>query len=119
MPIQVACKCGKQFQTRDENAGRRARCPECGNDLIVPTPGGGGDTIENPYLAPVTSPGPLPGQGTSTSGKAIASLVLGICSLMCNVVTGIPAVIFGCLSLSDVGRSHGASGARGWQSPGS
>ena len=34
--IIVRCECGKEFQTRDENAGRRARCPACQRDLIVP-----------------------------------------------------------------------------------
>jgi prepilin-type processing-associated H-X9-DG protein len=37
-----------------------------------------------------------------TSGKAIASLVLGFCSLLCSVFTGIPAIIFGILGLNDI-----------------
>src|SRR5262249_9621323 len=50
--ILVTCKCGKQFQTKVENAGRRARCPDCGNELIIPSPGGVGDIDDGPYLAP-------------------------------------------------------------------
>lgn len=38
----------------------------------------------------------------STSGKAIASLVLGLSSVMCMFVTGLVAIILGVISLSDV-----------------
>jgi prepilin-type processing-associated H-X9-DG protein len=41
------------------------------------------------------------------SGKAIASLVLGLCSFLCMVLAGIPAIILGCLGLNDMGRSKG------------
>ncbi len=112
VPITVTCKCGKQFQTKDENAGRRARCPECGNELIIPESEGVDDFLDNPYLAPSKGSGSasLPPR---TSGKAIASLVLGICSFMCNVFTGIPAVILGCLGLMDIERSRGAITGKG------
>ncbi len=101
MAILVSCKCGQQFETKDENAGRRARCPSCGSDLIIPQPGG-----FNPYDAPVGLD-PTSGGPTGTSGKAIASFVLGLCSIVCNIFTGIPAVILGCLGLSDINRSRG------------
>ncbi|MCA9239101.1 MAG: DUF1559 domain-containing protein, partial [Planctomycetales bacterium] len=39
-----------------------------------------------------------------TSGKAVASLVLGICSFFFSVLTGIPAIILGLLSLRDIDR---------------
>ena len=39
MAILVVCECGQQFQTLDENAGRKARCPDCGRVLLVPKPG--------------------------------------------------------------------------------
>jgi prepilin-type processing-associated H-X9-DG protein len=41
------------------------------------------------------------------SGKAIASVILGLCSFICMVFTGIPAIILGCLSLNDVSRYKG------------
>src|SRR5262249_3000835 len=46
---------------------------------------------------------------TTTSGKAIASLVLGILSLVCclNFLTGIPAGILGLLAMRDIGQSGG------------
>jgi prepilin-type processing-associated H-X9-DG protein len=36
--IPVGCECGQEFETSDENAGRLARCPVCGRELIVPKP---------------------------------------------------------------------------------
>jgi len=36
MSILVHCECGRQFKTRDEHAGRRAKCPNCGQLLTVP-----------------------------------------------------------------------------------
>ena len=115
MPIQVTCKCGKQFETKDENAGRRARCPECGADLIIPSPDGGGvaDVADNPYLAPATAPYGTHSVAPRTSGKAIASLVLGICSFLCLIFTGIPAIILGALGLGDIKQSRGAIGGKG------
>jgi len=115
VPIQVTCKCGKQFQTKDENAGRRARCPECGADLIIPNLGNGGvaDVTDNPYMAPAAGPGAASMVAPRTSGKAIASLVLGICSFLCNIFTGIPAIVLGALGLGDIKRSGGAIQGKG------
>ncbi len=120
MPILVNCKCGKQFQTKDENAGRRARCPECGTGLIIPNPGGGGvaDVIENPYLAPPTPQDAAPFVEPRTSGKAIASLVLGISSLLCLIVTGLPAIILGAMGLSDISGSRGSITGKGMATTG-
>lgn len=42
-----------------------------------------------------------------TSGKAIASLVLGICVFILGFLTGIPAIIFGHLAKSDIKKSGG------------
>jgi prepilin-type processing-associated H-X9-DG protein len=108
VPILVTCECGKQFQTRDENVGRRAQCPECGRELIIPK----GDV--NPFDAPTL----LEGVEARTSGKAIASLVLGLLSLVCTLFTGIPAIILGALGLSDIGRSGGRIGGKGMATAG-
>jgi len=60
--ILVACECGQQFQTQDENAGRRARCPDCGRTLLVPKPGSFPDE-EFAHLQPVPKAGKGPGVG--------------------------------------------------------
>ncbi len=101
MAILVTCKCGQQFETKDENAGRRARCPNCGGDLVIPQSSG-----VNPYDAPVKFD-PVEYGPPRTSGKAIAAFVLGLCSFVCNIFTGVPAIILGCLGLSDINRSRG------------
>jgi hypothetical protein len=45
---------------------------------------------------------------TGSSGKATASLILGIFSLCgCACLTGLPAILFGILSLRDIGRAAG------------
>ena len=46
MAINIKCKCGKMFKAKDEHAGKRFPCPQCGTTLQVPrpapgTPGGG------------------------------------------------------------------------------
>jgi RsiW-degrading membrane proteinase PrsW (M82 family) len=38
MPIKLQCDCGKWLRMPDEAAGRRARCPACGNTFVVPQP---------------------------------------------------------------------------------
>ncbi len=36
--IEVECECGRVVKTKDENAGKKARCPECGDVIEIPTP---------------------------------------------------------------------------------
>lgn len=40
MPISFQCNCGRTFRTADENAGRNAKCPSCGVQLLVPAADG-------------------------------------------------------------------------------
>src|SRR5262245_59066222 len=93
MTIVIRCECGKEFETGDENAGRRGKCPACQRPLIVPQrkPLADGD------FAPLHEFGP-----TQTSGKAIASFILGLCSFVLCLITGIPAIILGILGLGDI-----------------
>ncbi len=39
MPIAVTCSCGKKFAAKDALAGKRVKCPECGEPLEIPRPG--------------------------------------------------------------------------------
>ena len=114
MPIQVTCKCGKQFQTKDENAGRRAALPRVRHRSDHPWPGRWGRG--RPWITrtwPRRGSGRGLGVAPRTSGKAIASLVLGICSFLCTIFTGIPAIILGTLGLGDIKQSRGAVGGKG------
>lgn len=38
MPITFACQCGKSMTVGDEHGGKKVRCPECKNILVVPVP---------------------------------------------------------------------------------
>jgi prepilin-type processing-associated H-X9-DG protein len=105
MPINVTCECGKTLQAKDEFAGRRTSCPNCGRELIIPAA-----AASDPYLGgPTFEPGPAKVAVVSeprTSGKAIASLVLGIFSFFC-CLTNIPGVILGVMGLNEANRSDG------------
>jgi hypothetical protein len=38
MPISFTCVCGRALRVKDDMAGRKARCPVCGQVLTVPVP---------------------------------------------------------------------------------
>ncbi len=38
MPIKVVCQCGQQFAAKDEMAGKRVKCPKCGQPLTIGAP---------------------------------------------------------------------------------
>jgi hypothetical protein len=126
--IRFTCACGKQLQAREENAGRSVACPSCGRQLTVPDASEDairtGDSARPPEVgAERIQPGRskraeedddrerLP--ATGTSGKAIVSLVLGLLTLLCNLLAAIPAVILGILALRDIERSRGRLSGRG------
>ncbi|MCA9239100.1 MAG: DUF1559 domain-containing protein [Planctomycetales bacterium] len=61
---------------------------------------------ENPFEDPQQPPAGPP----RTSGKAVASLVLGICSFFFSILTGLPAIILGALALGDIKRNPQVEG---------
>ncbi len=93
MAIVVRCECGSEFQTTDANAGRRARCPDCQRPLIVPA----STYFPDVELIELHDDRPL-----RTSGKAIASLILGLCSPFACILTGLPAIILGMMGLNEI-----------------
>lgn len=116
MAIAFSCECGKQLQAADEHAGQRTRCPGCGRELTIPNPR---QAVQPTASAPPPSSRPAPAsrfepepdhpRPQGTSGKAVASLILGIASLgLCLwLPAAIPAFIFGILGLRDISRSRG------------
>jgi hypothetical protein len=54
--------------------------------------------------------GPPVGAGQSTNGKAIASLILGICSIVlsCGLFTGIPAIILARSAKREIAAGNGS-----------
>src|SRR5947208_16208843 len=116
--IHFVCRCGRQLQAKEEYAGRRTRCPECGREQIIPDLSAAVEPADSPITA-LTPTAPSAADWTpspevaeaeaayrgppprTTSGKAIASLILGIGSLLCTLFTGIPAIILGVVGLTD------------------
>ena len=54
-----------------------------------------------------------PGSSQSTSGLAIASLILGLASFICTIFTGLIAIILGVIALSKISNSNGRFGGGG------
>ena len=82
-------------------------CPKCGfgmDDTSRFCSACGADTAT---AAPSVLPPPPPLVNAPTSGKALASMILGICSFFFSVLTGIPAVILGHLAHAEIRRSAG------------
>jgi len=63
-----------------------------------------------PPAGPPPYGGPPVGSGQSTNGKAIASLILGICSIVlsCGLFTGIPAIILGRMAKREIRDGNGS-----------
>lgn len=38
MSITAQCECGKTFKVKDEHAGKKGKCPDCGSIVLIPFP---------------------------------------------------------------------------------
>jgi prepilin-type processing-associated H-X9-DG protein len=94
--LSVTCECGRRFEIPEASAGGRARCPVCGRELTAPKP----ETPWDPEFVPWAS------KPSATSGRAIASLVLGALFFFA-CLSGVPAIILGRQALSEIDRSAG------------
>lgn len=120
--IRFPCACGRQLQARDDDVGRKAKCPQCARIMVVPA---ADDTPQPQKTAPDgrfraaadeddhDERPPRQETVATTSGKAIAALVLGIVSLCLPLVPAIPAILLGALALRDINRRRGEVGGRG------
>lgn len=99
-------KCGASMPDQS------AVCPQCGAAVAnAPQPASsspGSPPPVSPYgNVPPAQPG-YPGQPQQTDGKATTSMILGILSITClGVLAGIPAVILGHISKSNINKSMG------------
>jgi hypothetical protein len=82
-------------------------CPQCGNSCPD-----GSKFCLHCGAALTQASGVPPVQPPPTSGKAIASLVLGIAGMLCGV-TAIPGLILGGLALKDIRTSRGRLSGKG------
>ncbi|MBX3422261.1 MAG: hypothetical protein KF752_11965 [Pirellulaceae bacterium] len=80
MPIITPCTgCGAQLTVADEHAGKRARCPSCGNVYTVPSSGSGSEApASTPELAatptaqsPATTESPIVSASDSQTAQPI------------------------------------------------
>ncbi len=62
--ITFECSCGREFKAREEYAGKRAKCPDCGSIVAIPQPPPPafdedlGDDLPYDLADPVEPPGP-------------------------------------------------------------
>ncbi len=109
----LTCPCGQRIEASDLDVGRIVHCPGCGQRLAV-------------TLSPATNPGPPPKRRSpppdpladerrldpaldgppERSGKAMASLFLGLFSFGCSFFTALPAIGLGLWALSDIAASR-------------
>jgi prepilin-type processing-associated H-X9-DG protein len=109
--IEFTCPCGQPLRADDADAGRAVRCPVCGAAPTVPartavTPDGPASGAWD-RADRADEPADVVRLPPRASGKAIAALVLGATSLLCNAFTALPALLFGALAWRDIGRSKG------------
>src|SRR4051812_28009580 len=100
--LRVTCPCGKSSKTEDGNAGRRAKCPNCGNTIVFPAlpvavdkPFDAGDGLHYEVHHPVpAAPTPLgPSVSFVTNTVQVAPKARGV-----NIF-GVGSFIFGILGL--------------------
>jgi hypothetical protein len=110
--ISFECpKCTGHLVVDEEAAGRKVKCPDCGEPLVIPekqsVPVPPPTTISdrskatNPLYAPPLVP--------KTSDASVWSIVLGILSfLFCCFLLGLPAIICGHIARKRIAKSNGA-----------
>jgi prepilin-type processing-associated H-X9-DG protein len=127
--IRFVCECGRQLQAREDDVGKKAKCPSCDAVMNVPREGGPrrerrrrrDDLDDRPsrrdddYDDYDDDRGPdrVGGAAGKTSGQATASMVLGLISLCLPVLPALPGLILGILALRNSAGSRGRLGGRG------
>src|SRR5207245_2847332 len=120
--IQFHCDCGRLLQAKEEYVGRRSKCPDCGLEQLVPAVGEAVDSSSSlpdkrsgrQWQEDETAVGAAAGAPSiRTSGKAVASLILGIASLVLVILAGIPAIILGIMGLREVSQGRGRVRGKG------
>src|SRR5262245_48648354 len=66
--IRVSCDCGQTLQVRDDLAGKRAKCPKCGNICTVPGP------EDQPAPSRATPPVPPPVKKGPKANKSVSGI---------------------------------------------
>jgi hypothetical protein len=56
----ISCSCGKQLSINESLAGKKVKCPGCGNIFVAPAPSGSQQASPPPPPPPATRPSPPP-----------------------------------------------------------
>jgi hypothetical protein len=97
----LCCGCGADVPEGS------ASCANCGSPVLASA------SAPPPRVTPPQGALPPPAQ-LPTEGKATASLVLGVLSLLClSILGGVPAVILGHVAQSNIRKSAGQLGGQG------
>ena len=75
MPLSVTCSCGKRFRVRDELAGKKVKCPECGESISVPR--GADDEEELAGLLPPSRKSPRKSKPSKKPSSAMKAILIG------------------------------------------
>ncbi len=51
MPIPVSCQCGQAFARKDDLAGKKVKCPKCGQPIQIPGPDSSGSASASGLLS--------------------------------------------------------------------
>jgi uncharacterized membrane protein YjgN (DUF898 family) len=98
MTIEVQCECGKLLRAKDEHAGRKVKCPECGGPIVIPQPSGQVATSPAKRSKRAASGGsigtPCSFKFTGTGGELFSELIVGY--LLTVVTLGIYLPSFLC-----------------------
>jgi hypothetical protein len=60
MPIAFSCSCGRKINAKDEHAGKKAKCPACGQVVTVPSPAKASASAGAAAARPKAAPKPAP-----------------------------------------------------------
>jgi len=118
MAIELPCSgCGQTLRVRDEDAGRQARCPQCGAVTSVPLGGPSYSANADPNdipLAPGEPPNPYasppmfhgevmaPRSSYTAPHRGTTILILGILSVTCCLICGPFAWIMGSQDMKSI-----------------
>ena len=72
MPIPVQCQnCGKSMKVKDDMAGKRGKCPQCGSVIEVPMAGPPPQAAPQ-QMPPQAAPPQMPPQGGAVGTPVVA-----------------------------------------------
>lgn len=141
--LRFVCPCGRQLQAREEDVGKKARCPSCGEVMTIPAEADEPAPKRGPPRLPDTVQEDRPRKSASrrdrddeddyddydderprrkrrrssyeqpNSTKATVALILGVGSFCLPILPAIPAVILGILALREIGASRDRLGGKG------